>query len=348
MQIEKRYQVFISSTYLDLELERNEVMQALLELECMPAGMELFPAANDTQWDWIKKVILESDYYIVMVGGRYGTISPATGYSYTEMEYRFALENDIPTIGFIRNKAEEIPHKFCETDTEKTKKLESFKNLVKTKLCKFYDSPSDLGAKVSRSITQLKKQYPAEGWVKGKVLKELPSSEDLFKLKKENDNLKSQIAELEKKIDSKFENYSSGNDTVDIKFNFIRKKLDPSTGGFKKIGDEIKFSRFTWDQIFYFVGGSIFNKERYLQLKFVELIEEKERIKLEAQYSDERIYDFSVSSSVFRKIIFQLKTLELIHVSDQIGPDEYFGLTKKGHKLLEQLAAIPKGDCKIE
>jgi hypothetical protein len=60
--MDKRYQVFVSSTYVDLIPERNEVMQALLELKCMPAGMELFPAANETQWNWIKKVIDESDY----------------------------------------------------------------------------------------------------------------------------------------------------------------------------------------------------------------------------------------------------------------------------------------------
>src|SRR3954452_6935014 len=42
-----RYQVFVSSTYVDLQDERAEAIQALLELDCMPAGMELFPAAND-------------------------------------------------------------------------------------------------------------------------------------------------------------------------------------------------------------------------------------------------------------------------------------------------------------
>ena len=43
---EKRYQVFVSSTYEDLQEERREVMQALLELDCIPAGMELFPAVG--------------------------------------------------------------------------------------------------------------------------------------------------------------------------------------------------------------------------------------------------------------------------------------------------------------
>jgi hypothetical protein len=52
--MEKRYQVFISSTFQDLQEERKEVMQALLELDCMPAGMELFPAANEDQWSLIR------------------------------------------------------------------------------------------------------------------------------------------------------------------------------------------------------------------------------------------------------------------------------------------------------
>jgi hypothetical protein len=47
--MEKRYQVFVSSTFSDLQEERQEIIQALLELKCIPAGMELFPAANDDQ-----------------------------------------------------------------------------------------------------------------------------------------------------------------------------------------------------------------------------------------------------------------------------------------------------------
>ncbi len=86
--MEKRYQVFVSSTFRDLELERQEVMHALLELDCMPSGMELFPAANETQWNLIKKVIDDCDYYVLILGGRYGSIGPE-GISYTEMEYRY-------------------------------------------------------------------------------------------------------------------------------------------------------------------------------------------------------------------------------------------------------------------
>ena len=51
--MEKRYQVFISSTFRDLIDERQAVLRAVLELDHMPAGMELFPAADDSAWQLI-------------------------------------------------------------------------------------------------------------------------------------------------------------------------------------------------------------------------------------------------------------------------------------------------------
>ena len=50
---DRKFQVFVSSTYEDLQQERQEIMHALLELDCIPSGMELFPAANEDQWSLI-------------------------------------------------------------------------------------------------------------------------------------------------------------------------------------------------------------------------------------------------------------------------------------------------------
>ena len=97
--MERRYQVFVSSTYEDLREERQSVIQVLLELDCIPAGMELFPAATEEQWEFIKGVIDECDYYIVIVGGRYGSTDKA-GLSYTEKEYDYAVDRGKPVIGF--------------------------------------------------------------------------------------------------------------------------------------------------------------------------------------------------------------------------------------------------------
>src|SRR5947209_7845098 len=106
--MEKRYQVFVSSTYEDLREERQEVMQALLELDCIPAGMELFPAADEDQWTLIKKVIDDCDYYLVIIGGRYGSIG-SDGKSYTQMEYEYALTKQKHAIAFLHENPGDIP-----------------------------------------------------------------------------------------------------------------------------------------------------------------------------------------------------------------------------------------------
>ena len=106
--MDKRYQVFVSSTFADLKEERQALMQSLLQLDHFPAGMELFPAANEDQWTLIKGVIDDSDYYVIVIGGRYGSTT-AEGVSYTEMEFDYAIQAKKPVLAFVHNKPDEIP-----------------------------------------------------------------------------------------------------------------------------------------------------------------------------------------------------------------------------------------------
>src|SRR5450755_3732066 len=122
----KRYQVFVSSTYQDLREERQEVIQALLELDCIPSGMELFPAANEDQWTLIKRVIDDCDYYLVIVGGRYGSLT-TEGISYTQKEYEYAVEQGKPVLGFLHAKPEEIPAGKSEGEPAIREKLNGFR-----------------------------------------------------------------------------------------------------------------------------------------------------------------------------------------------------------------------------
>lgn len=154
--MEKRYQVFISSTYKDLIDERIEVIQALLELDCIPVGMEYFPAADESQWNFIKKLIDESDYYIVIIAGKYGS-EDEKGKSYTQKEYEYAVKKGIPIISFLHKDLDSLKANKIETDSIKRKKLEDFRSLVQKKLCKFWMTSQDLGAVVSRSMSQAKK-----------------------------------------------------------------------------------------------------------------------------------------------------------------------------------------------
>ena len=85
--MEKKYQFFISSTYEDLKEERNKAIQAILTMNQFPIGMEMFSAADDDQWKIIKEAIDSSDFYILIIGNRYGSIEETTGISYTEKEF---------------------------------------------------------------------------------------------------------------------------------------------------------------------------------------------------------------------------------------------------------------------
>ena len=71
--MEKKYQVFISSTYEDLKEEREQAIKAVLEMGHIPVGMEMFSAADEDQWNLISRQIEASDYYLIIVAHRYGS-----------------------------------------------------------------------------------------------------------------------------------------------------------------------------------------------------------------------------------------------------------------------------------
>ena len=157
--MDRRYQVFLSSTYDDLKEERLEVIKALLELDCIPCGMEYFPAASEETWSYIKSLIDDCDYYVVIIGGRYGSLTP-DGIGFTQREYEYALSKGVPTIAFLHAAPNDLPVKKTEETDEGKKKLAEFVKMIETKLCKKWKNADELGAVVSRSLTQLIKRVP--------------------------------------------------------------------------------------------------------------------------------------------------------------------------------------------
>src|SRR5262245_4103617 len=127
--MDKRYQIFVSSTFADLQQERQAVMQALLSLADFPAGRELFPASDADQWALIKGVIDDNDYYVLLIGGRYGSTSES-GISYTEMEFDYAIKSAKPVLAFIH----ENPDAILSGKTDQNDKLRERLNAFKKKI----------------------------------------------------------------------------------------------------------------------------------------------------------------------------------------------------------------------
>lgn len=163
----KKYQVFISSTYEDLKEERAAVCQTLLDLGCIPVGMEQFPASGMSQMDYIKKMLETCDYYILILAGRYGSIDPTDGVGYTEKEYDYAGANRIPVMSFLCDDIGKLPNEKCEKTDAGREALMRFRAKVSTSMMiKKYSSKESLQTVVAISLQQCIRDFPAVGWVR--------------------------------------------------------------------------------------------------------------------------------------------------------------------------------------
>lgn len=163
--MEKKYQVFISSTYADLIEERRRVLDVLLMADCIPAGMEAFVATDMEQFEVIKKVIDLCDYYILIIGRRYGSMNESKKLSYTEMEYDYAISKGIPVLVFALDETVNLSPDKVDTDIHKLTKLDDFrKKDMRNRLASIWRSSDDLVGKLAISIMKAKTEISRPGW----------------------------------------------------------------------------------------------------------------------------------------------------------------------------------------
>lgn len=190
--MDKKYQVFISSTYEDLKDEREQAIKAVLEMGHIPVGMEMFSAGDEDQWNLIARQIEASDYYIIIVGHRYGS-ETAEGISYTEKEYDHATEIGIPTLGFVIDDEAAWPSKRIDKTQKKLKKLNEFKTKVKCKLVQFWCNKDELHGKLSISLIKTMNGNPRVGWVRANEAVGSEVTRELTRLSIENSSLRHKI-----------------------------------------------------------------------------------------------------------------------------------------------------------
>jgi len=338
--MDKKYQVFVSSTYEDLRIERQEVIHALLELDCIPSGMELFPAADEDQWSLITGVIDECDYYVLILGGRYGSTN-AGGTSYTEMEYRYALKTGKPIIAFLHKDPESLPKKNTEKTEEGQKKFKEFRELAQEKMCKFWETPAELGSVVSRSLIMLQRKNPGIGWVRGDLIPSQEASLEILELRKQIETLELTLEQARTQAPPGTEKLAKGTELFPISYTCSSSKMSEQYSWNPSID-------VSWDDIFYSISPLMIHEANDMQLrnsldKVVKNFGEPYLLKSK-EGNGHRFRNFSISDEDFQTIKVQIRALGLIRQNDKNrsvkDTKTYWTLTPYGDSVMNRLRAI--------
>lgn len=320
----KKYQVFISSTYSDLVEERKKILDVLLMADCIPAGMEAFVATNIEQFEVIKKVIDLCDYYVLIIGRRYGSVHPDTGKSYTEMEYDYAIEQGIPVLVFAMDDNMELVPDKIETDRDKIEKLKNFRTrALKNRLASIWNSTEDLTGKLAISIMKAKAEIKRPGWQRAVDFDEASLRREIMELKSENERLENDLKDVRNEIFSLTEpkDIAFENQEIKIKYHYINQ-------GEKKHGSKT-------------VNLCDIFKVVSLEMLDVSVAEYRIKDVIRKQYLPDS-YEIDFDDPQFiKKLLNQYRALDLIYSSwDDAGRALFWGLTRKGQKVRDDLILI--------
>ena len=333
--MDKRYQVFVSSTFTDLKEERKAIIEGLLNAKYIPAGMEMFSASNDEQFKYIKKIIDTCDYYVLIVGARYGTVNPSTGKSFTEQEYDYAVEKNIPVLVFLHDDPYNLPAE--KRDDDKRELLEQFRAKVSDgRLCKMWHTSAELISSVIISLGEEVADNPQIGWTRGSGIDSTELLNQLNLLRIEKEDMQHTINDLQKEIE-KYE-HTGVEDLAQGRDEFVVKGDMEVWTGWGYDYRELTYL-ISWNDIFSCVAPYLYSKNTYDEFAYYL----KEGIN--SRFCEKESFK-EIESDCVQTIKIQLSALGLIEVAsneDTKGiPYETIALTEKGKKYLAKVKTIKR------
>ncbi len=156
----RKFKVFVSSTWSDLQREREAVEEALGRM-CTASfsGMEYFGSQPGTPKEVCLEKVGRADVYIGIFAHTYGYIDSESGLSLTELEYRTARECDIPCLIYMIDESIPVLPAQIEQEPEALAKLKALKQdlLSKHPVSSFTD-PDNLAVQVMAGLNNLFKE----------------------------------------------------------------------------------------------------------------------------------------------------------------------------------------------
>ena len=174
---------FISSTFIDLYKDRSAVADALKGRGLNVNALDISPASNQSSKNEILTGIRESDFVILLIADRFGSILKSmTGSetrSITWWEYSNALKMGKPVIAYFKNFDSIKPNTHDEksepTYQKKRRLFDRFKRIVTNRHNPaFYSEPYDLANKIDKSLISIyragvKKLTSSKSELNGKI-----------------------------------------------------------------------------------------------------------------------------------------------------------------------------------
>lgn len=333
--MQTKYQIFVSSTFSDLKQERQAAVEAILAAGHIPAGMELFAAGDESQLEVIRRWIDDSDVYMLILGGRYGSIDPHSGLSYTELEYDYAIQKGLPLFALVlSDSAIDVKKAELNGEHRETKNCEShekFRGKVLSRISKLVEDCKDIKIGVLESIRNLEHRYNLQGWVRSSELKDIsPLVKQLSSLSEENSKLKKEIAERPSAIiDADGVQLAGMDDEVVVEIEIKYRSSDS-----KRI-NSIKTS---WGKLFALFAPELLSgkADEYMQ----------GYIARQLLGSGDSYYSRQVSEQSFQTIKVHLIALGLIDAvyssTMQGGAALFWNLTPAGKKVMLNLRSVKK------
>ena len=274
----KKYQVFISSTFKDLQAERLRVIQTVMKLGEIPVGMEQFPAMDKPQMKHIEQEIDHSDFYILILGGCYGSRSPSSK-SYTELEYDYAMQKSLHVLAFLHKSPEEL-RTYKESNEKDQASLRAFQEKAKNgRLVRHWSDVNELGEWVFASLSEARMASNAVGWIRASAI-----------------NLKQREEAAEKKVDLAF---------FDEEFGLRLTFIDGRTGD-----EDFCSEKVLWKNIFMKIAPTLLDATLETQIGRILAGRFTGFTKLEVEFIGIHIEDFERIRARFmtHKLVLRLET----------------------------------------
>ena len=203
--MQKKYLVYISSTLEDLKTERRELIKTVTELGAVPITMDGFDITEEKDRRVINKIIEECDYFLNLTAYKGGF---AHDNSFTlETEYLHAIKAKVPVIALIVSEKARWKAAKKEKNVDLLSALEDFKKKLEGHVHDKWINLADLKQKALFLLAQEMNLNPRRGWVPSTEAADPSVANELSRLIRENEELKSLLKidgnELAKKLSDK-------------------------------------------------------------------------------------------------------------------------------------------------